>query len=203
MRRIVLAVALLAALALIPSALCVGPPLPPGAPAEWPEPEWHPMSLEDGRPKLRQIPLAGLGYQEWVSLDVHEGFYLFYRWAFIPAVAYDIETGEPVTPEMCLKDQTDSAKCRFTVTMEKDGEIVFLEPTSSFTGTGEWVVEWYKEETIFPRVVLHEYYIEYPSGLEQGTYVITIYGEPCNPTNGVYSEPWKRITTLYVGIEFP
>jgi len=194
MRRTAFAVALLAAMALIPSALCVGPPLPPGAPDEWPEPEWSPMSPEDAQPKqLRPIPLVGGPPQ--FDLQVGEGFYLFYRWAFIPAVAYDIVTGEPVT-QYVVKERTDCAQCQFTVTMEKDGEIVFLEPTSSFTGTGEWVESWYGEGLIYPRVIMHEYYIEFAAGLPKGIYSITLHGEPCDPT--VYPEPWERIKTLNV-----
>lgn len=201
MRRTMLAVALLVAIALIPSALCGGPPLPPGAPEEWPVEEWHPMSPEEARPEGmgEGIRLAGLGHpKDPVPLDEGQSFYLYYLWAFVPYMAYDMETGELVSPEYNLQDRTDSAQAHITVTMQKeDEEPEFLEPTSAFTGTGEWVIDWYHPNIIFPTVIMHEYYIEYPEGLEEGTYTIHIQYVPCNP-NSAEPSPWIP-TVLEVG----
>ena len=166
----------------VPCALCAQPPVSP-----WPpEPEWQPMPPEEARPNYRRISIVSSG-ERWLTAG--ESFYLWYAWYFMPTnVMYNIDTREQATNPLCLQDRTDQANCIWTVKM--DGKP--LKPTGRFTGTCKWYRFYYDTWYIVPRAIWREYYIEFPQGLAEGTYIIELYGKPC------WAEPFSRTVTLHV-----
>lgn len=193
MRKKLFLLALTMTFALIVTILgasCAQPP-----PSPWsPEEEWRPMSPEEARPEIGvRIVIYGGEY----DLEPSQAFYLWYRWGFVPTnEAYNLTSGEPVTAYWNLQDRTDSANCRYTVTM--NGEP--LKPTDSFTAICNWYRFWNSPLpsdsvdywAVAPRFVLHEYYVEFPQGLSEGTYEIFLYGQPSR------GEPFSHTTYLHV-----
>jgi len=183
--------------AILPVALCAQAP-----PTEWPpEEEWHPMSPGEARPDMLLVAIYG----GECSLTAGEPFYFFYGWSFLPTnEAYDFKTGQPVIACANLQDRTDSANCRYTVTMQKDGgDALPLEPTSSLTAGCRWNRFWnsflprpprYEGDywAVAPRAVVHEYYIEFPGGLDRGDYLVRLHAEP---SGGV---PFDVYTAVHV-----
>jgi len=152
------------------------------------------MSPEEARPDIGpSIVIYGGDHY----LLEGEPFYLWYRWGFLPIKeAYNLTTGGPVTPYMNLQDRTDSANCRYTVTMNGTP----LKPTDSFTATCNWYRFWNSHLPIdsgdywavAPRAVFDEYYVEFPGGLPEGIYEIELYGQRSG------GEPFSHTTYLYV-----
>jgi hypothetical protein len=173
---------LLLALALpITGAYCTKPS--PGPP--WPEPQWHPMSPEDARPPttMTQIKVWKYGHPpekpDTVPLDANEPFYLTAWWNIVVKnIAYRADTGAAVKPYEDIQDRSGPAMAIWTIIFNGKR----LNPTYSYTGTGEWIhfdntdssdpndpsAVWY--EAVAPLCRETEHYYVFPSGLPVGTY---------------------------------
>lgn len=186
---LILLLPILALLVLTPQVSCAQPP-----PQPWPpEEKWHPVSLNEVTPDCRIVRIYGGDRY----LEPGQPFVLYYGWYFLPTnEAYRLDTGEPVTAQPSLQDRTDSANCIFTVTI--DGQEV--KPTGNIRLTCEWFRFLNVEPSgvsytaVAPTSVNHICYIEFPTGLSSGIYVVELYGEPSG------GEPFHATTILHVGV---
>jgi hypothetical protein len=114
-----------------------------------------------------------------VSLKANEPFYLTAWWyVVVKNIAYRVDTGASVKPYEDIQDRSGPAMSMWDVTFDEKR----LNPTYSYTGTGEWILfsntdssdpndpsaVWY--DAVAPLMHATEHYYVFPNGLPVGTY---------------------------------